>query len=78
MRDFMASRRIGGVQQIKVAITFHSAGKQILWPYGYTTTDVPADMTVEDHAALVAMGRKILVGGAQAVGNREPPIVAQP
>ena len=36
MRDFMASRRIGGVQQIKLAITFHSAGKQILWPYGYT------------------------------------------
>ena len=41
MRDFMASRRIGGRQQIKTAITFHTAGEQILWPYGYTKTDVP-------------------------------------
>ena len=33
---------IGGRQQIKTAITFHTAGEQILWPYGYTKTDVPA------------------------------------
>ena len=59
IRDFMASRRIGGRQQIKVAITFHTAGEQVLWPYGYTYTDVPADMTAEDHAALVVMGKKM-------------------
>jgi carboxypeptidase T len=59
IRDFMASRRVGGRQQIKTAITFHTAGEQILWPYGYTKTDVPADMTVDDHAALVALGRKM-------------------
>jgi len=59
IRDFMASRRIGGRQQIKTAITFHTAGQQILWPYGYTKTDVPADMTTDDHAALVALGKKM-------------------
>jgi carboxypeptidase T len=59
MRDFMLSRRIGGVQQIKTAITFHTAGEQILWPYGYTKKDVPGDMTVDDQAALAAMGRKM-------------------
>ncbi len=59
MRDFMLSRRIGGVQQIKTAITFHTAGEQILWPYGYTKKDVPSDMTVDDHAALAAMGKKM-------------------
>ena len=59
MRDFMLSRRIGGVQQIKAAITFHTAGEQILWPYGYTKNDVPSDMTVDDHAALAAMGKKM-------------------
>ena len=48
-----------GVQQIKTAITFHTAGEQILWPYGYTTADVPADMTSDDHAALVALGKKM-------------------
>jgi hypothetical protein len=55
----MASRRIGGRQQIKLAITFHTAGEQVLWPYGYTNTDVPYDMTVEDHAALAALGKKM-------------------
>jgi carboxypeptidase T len=55
----MASRRINGQQQIKTAITFHTAGEQILWPYGYTHTAVPADMTVDDHAALAALGRKM-------------------
>lgn len=59
MRDFMVSRRIGGRQQIKTAITFHTAGQQILWPYGYTKTDIPSDMTTDDHAALVALGRKM-------------------
>ena len=59
IRDFMASRRIAGRQQIKTAITFHTAGAQILWPYGYTKTDVPGDMTADDHAALVALGRKM-------------------
>ncbi len=59
IRDFMASRRVWGVQQIKTAITFHTAGEQILWPYGYTATDVPADMTSDDHAALVALGKKM-------------------
>jgi len=59
IRNFMASRRIGGRQQIQTAITFHTAGQQILWPYGYTTTDVPWDMTSDDHAALVALGKKM-------------------
>lgn len=59
IRDFMASRRIAGRQQIKTAITFHTAGAQILWPYGYTKTDVPGDMTTDDHAALVALGKKM-------------------
>jgi hypothetical protein len=56
MRDFINSRVVGGRQQIKAAITFHSAGEEILWPYGYTQADVPADMTKDDHAALRAIG----------------------
>ena len=59
MRDFINSRVVGGRQQIKAAITFHTAGEEILWPYGYTTTDVPSDMTADDHAALVALGRRM-------------------
>jgi hypothetical protein len=57
VRDFVLSRRIGGVQQIRSHITFHTNGKLILWPYGYTKTDIPADMTVLDHQAFVAFGK---------------------
>jgi hypothetical protein len=30
-----------------------------MWPYGYTYTDVPADMTPDDHQVLVTMGREM-------------------
>ena len=56
MRDFVASRVVGGRQQIRAAISFHEYGRLVMWPYGYTTTDVPADMTTQDHAALVDIG----------------------
>jgi hypothetical protein len=57
MRDFVASRVVGGRQQIRAAISFHEYGRLVMWPYGYTKADVPADMTADDHAALVAIGR---------------------
>ena len=61
MRDFLASRVVDGRQQIRVAITFHEYGRLIMWPYGYTHTDLPTDMTVDDHKALVAIG-KVMAG----------------
>jgi hypothetical protein len=57
VRDFVQGRVVGGVQQITAHITFHTNGKLILWPYGYTTKDVPGDMTTLDHQTFVAMGR---------------------
>ena len=57
VRDFVDSRVVGGVQQITVNIDFHTYGELILWPYGYTSADVPVDMTQDDHDALVAMGQ---------------------
>lgn len=57
MRDFINSRVVGGVQQIKTAITFHTYSELILWPYGYTYTDVPTDMTRDDYDTFVAMGQ---------------------
>jgi hypothetical protein len=56
VRDFVASRVIGGKQQITAGIDFHSYGELVLWPYGYTFTDVPADMSQDDHDVYVAMG----------------------
>ena len=57
MRDFVNSRVKNGIQQIRAHVTFHTNGKLVLWPYGYTRTDVPSDMTVDDHNTFVAMGR---------------------
>ena len=58
-RDFLASRVVGGRQQIRAAITFHEYGRLVMWPYGYTTTDVPPDMTQADHDALKAIGKHL-------------------
>jgi hypothetical protein len=57
VRDFVNSRVVNGKQQITVAIDFHTYQELILWPMGYTTVDVPADMTQDDHDTLVAMGQ---------------------
>jgi len=57
VRDFVNSRVINGVQQIKANIDFHTYGELVLWPYGYTFTDVPADMTQDDHDVFAAMGQ---------------------
>jgi len=57
VRDFVDSRVAGGVQQITTHIDFHTYGELILWAYGYTYTDVPADMTVDDHDTFVTMGQ---------------------
>ncbi|HVR96752.1 MAG TPA: M14 family zinc carboxypeptidase [Thermoanaerobaculia bacterium] len=57
VRDFVDSRVVGGTQQITAYIDFHAHAELVLWPYGYTFTDVPADMTQDDHDAFVAMGQ---------------------
>jgi hypothetical protein len=56
-RDFLASRIVGGRQQIRASISFHETGRLVMWPYGYTTTNVPGDMTTSDHDALVRIGK---------------------
>ena len=57
IRDFVDSRVKGGRQQITAAISFHTNGELILWPYGYTYTNVPGDMNADDRRVFVALGR---------------------
>jgi len=57
MHDFILSRIVGGRQQIRVGITFHIPGRLVLWPYGYTSVDVPPDMTKLDQKTYVALGK---------------------
>jgi hypothetical protein len=57
VRDFLASRVVGGRQQIRLAISFHESGRLVMWPYGYTLADLPTDMAAKDLRAFVAMGK---------------------
>ncbi|HYO42158.1 MAG TPA: M14 family metallopeptidase, partial [Candidatus Limnocylindrales bacterium] len=57
VRDFLASRVVDGRQQIRAAISFHEYGRLVMWPYGYTRTNVPIDMTRQDRDALATIGR---------------------
>jgi hypothetical protein len=54
MRDFIIAH-----PNITTGISFHSNAELILYPYGYTYTDIPADMSVHDHNTFVAMGQKM-------------------
>jgi hypothetical protein len=57
LRDFVISRVTAGSQQIRTAISFHTTGRLILYPYGYTKTDVPTDMRARDQRTFVAMAK---------------------
>jgi carboxypeptidase T len=53
--DFVNSRVVDGRQQIRTHITLHTNGELILWPYAYTATNVPVDMTSTDRTAFIRM-----------------------
>lgn len=57
VKNFINSRVVNGKQQIVVAIDFHTYSELILWPYGYTTVDVPPDLTFDDWNTMVTMGQ---------------------
>lgn len=59
IRDFIASRVVGGKQQITSSISYHTYSELILWPYGYTTADVPADMTQDDRNVFATLGQSM-------------------
>ncbi|MDQ1656292.1 MAG: carboxypeptidase [Cryptosporangiaceae bacterium] len=56
IRDYVLSRVINGKQQITSNIDFHTYSQLVLWPYGYTYTDIPADMQADDYAVFKKLG----------------------
>jgi hypothetical protein len=44
---------------LTAAISFHTYSELILYPYGYTYSDVPADMDPDDHRAFVALANQM-------------------
>lgn len=57
--DFVRSRIVGGKQQIKTGIDFHTYSELVLWPFGWTTADTATGMTQDDRDAFAAVGRKM-------------------
>jgi carboxypeptidase T len=60
LRDFVLGRRVGGVQQIKANIDFHSYSELILWPFGYTTADtVNPGMTLDERNTFATIAQQM-------------------
>ncbi|GGS78728.1 M14 family metallopeptidase [Streptomyces cinerochromogenes] len=57
--DFVRSRVVGGKQQIKAGIDFHTYSELVLWPFGWTYNDTATGMTADDAAAFKAVGQKM-------------------
>ena len=51
VRDFVDAH-----PNIRTAITFHSYGELVQWPYGYTYEHIPSDMDPDDYDRFVEMG----------------------
>jgi carboxypeptidase T len=64
VRDFVQSRRIGGVQQIKTGIDFHTYSELILWPYGYTNADTTPTMTADVRNTFATLGQNMATTNA--------------
>lgn len=59
LRDFVVSRRVGGVQQIKAHIDIHSYSELILWPYGYTYADTDTGLNADQASTFATIGRQM-------------------
>ncbi|WP_409469977.1 M14 family metallopeptidase [Streptomyces sp. HC307] len=57
--NFVRSRVVGGTQQIKAGIDFHTYSELVLWPFGYTYSDTTTGMTADDRNAFAAVGQKM-------------------
>ncbi|MFF4317425.1 M14 family metallopeptidase [Streptomyces sp. NPDC001568] len=54
--DFVRSRVVGGKQQIKASIDFHTYSQLVLWPFGWTYNDTAPGLTADDLAAFKKVG----------------------
>jgi hypothetical protein len=57
--NFVNSRVVGGVQQIKTNIDFHTFSELVLWPFGYTYNDTAPGMTSQDYQVFSTLGRQM-------------------
>jgi carboxypeptidase T len=56
LRDFVLSRRVGGVQQIRAAIDFHTYSELVLWPFGYTMDPTAPGLNADQQHTFATLG----------------------
>jgi hypothetical protein len=59
VRDFVLSRRVGGVQQLKMHLDIHTYSELVLWPFGYTTGTVVTNMTADQYDVHKTIGTQM-------------------
>ncbi|MGC4768115.1 M14 family zinc carboxypeptidase [Micromonospora sp. DT44] len=59
LRNFVNSRVVGGVQQIKANIDFHTYSQLVLWPYGYTTANTATGMNADQYSTFATIGQQM-------------------
>jgi murein tripeptide amidase MpaA len=59
LRDFVNGRVVGGVQQIKANIDFHTYSELVLWPFGYTTANTATGMNADQANTFITLGRQM-------------------
>lgn len=59
VRDFVNSRVVGGKQQIRAAMDFHTYSELVLWPFGHTTANTTTGMTADDYSTFSTFGRQM-------------------
>jgi hypothetical protein len=57
--NFVRSRIVGGVQQIKTNIDFHTYSELVLWPFGYTYNNTAPGMTQQDYNTFATLGQQM-------------------
>jgi carboxypeptidase T len=63
LRNFVNSRVVGGVQQIRANIDWHTYSQLVLWPYGYTTANTTANLGADARSAFATLGTAIAPSG---------------
>ncbi|GAB3136366.1 M14 family metallopeptidase [Amycolatopsis stemonae] len=57
--NWVNSRVVGGVQQIKTHIDFHTYSELVLWPFGYTYADTAPGLTAAEAQKFQTLGRQM-------------------
>ncbi|MBQ1026277.1 M14 family zinc carboxypeptidase [Micromonospora sp. C95] len=59
LRNFVNSRVVGGTQQIKANIDFHTYSELVLWPYGYTYNNTAPGMSADQYNTFATIGQQM-------------------